>query len=147
MTLEIGGAVSVQLWTWSGRPWTRVSISGACTPDACTLEIAGTPADADESDVYTLTIDPGPGSASVITADLHGLPRDMWTDLDRIARDGVGVADLDGLELGSVRWFPPPDHHQFALAYRSGGEEGARALDVLVDLSSGEVLETKEPAG
>lgn len=146
-TDAVAAAIAAEAWTWDGRPWDGISVSGSCGPSTCNLELAGASTDAAGTDLYSFSIDLESGMVSLTATDLHGYPIELEPAMDATARAGVPVAELDGLALVAARWLPPPRTDAYWLSYRSGGEEGARALDVLVDLSSGEVLETKEPAG
>jgi len=140
-TDAVASAVAAELWTWDGDPWLSWSAGGACGPQMCSLDVAGSPASAAGTDLYTFVIDAGSGAVTLASTDLHGHPTRLEARLHAIARRELEAADLDGLSLVGTRWLPPPDTDRYWLAYRSGGEEGAPRLDVLVDLASGEVLE------
>ena len=137
-TTPIATAVADQLWTWSGQPWTSISIGGSCGPERCSLDVAGMTAEAAGEDLYQLEI--AGGVVTLVGSQLGGYPPSLESELDAIARSDVGDR-LEGLILQSARWLPPPDLGRFVLAYRSGGEERSPALDVTVDLRTGEVVE------
>lgn len=140
-TQEIAGAVADRLWTWSGDPWTSLSIGGACGPETCSLDVAGAAADGSGEDLYQLEVRPANGSVRVLATELGAYPPELDRELDAIARAALGPR-LEGLVLASARWLPPPDAGRFVLAYRSGGEEGSPAADVTVDLATREVIES-----
>ena len=137
-TTPIAAAVADQLWTWSGQPWTSISIGGSCGPERCSLDVAGVTADGAGEDLYQLEI--AGGVVRLLGSQLGGYPPSLESELDAIARSEVGDR-LVGLILQSARWLPPPDLGRFVLAYRSGGEERSPALDVTVDLRTREVVE------
>lgn len=139
-TETIAAAIAAEVWTWSAEPWETIAASGGCGPATCTLELAGAPPDAAGVDLYTFEIDPAGESVSLSASDLHGYPAALEPQLDAAAREDVPAAELEGLALAAAAWLPPPDSGRFRLAYRSGGEEGAPGLDVVLELGSGEVL-------
>lgn len=142
-TLEtdaIASAVAAQLWTWSGEPWPTLTIGGACGPERCSLDVAGTPPGAAGEDLYQLEVTDG--AVTLLGSQLQGYPPELDSALDAIARDGARER-LDGLVLQGVRWLPPPDAGRFVLSYRSGGEEGSPAADVTVDLATHSIVELR----
>jgi hypothetical protein len=145
MSEAIAGAIAEQAWTWDGVPWESISVGAACGPDACSLDLAGTPAGGAGTDLYSFTVDPGSGTVELLSTDLHGYPPALEEELDAAARAALDADELAGLALVGARWLAPPDTDRYWLAYRSGGEEGSPGIDVLLDLASGEVLETVEP--
>jgi hypothetical protein len=138
---QVAATLAHQAWTWDGAPWESLSISAACGPDACSLELAGAPAGAAGADLYSFNVDPDARRVELLATDLHGYPESLEADLDAAARAALEPSRLEGLALVGARWLPPPDTNRYWLAYRSGGEEGSPSLDVLLDLASGEVLE------
>jgi hypothetical protein len=138
---QVAATLAHQAWTWDGAPWESLSISAACGPDACSLELAGSPAGAAGADLYSFSVDPDARRVELLATDLHGYPESLEADLDAAARAALEPSRLEGLALVGARWLPPPDTNRYWLAYRSGGEEGSPSLDVLLDLASGEVLE------
>jgi hypothetical protein len=142
-TRPIAGAIGELVWTWAGTPWETVSVGGACGPTECTVELAGSSAGAAGADLYTFAVDPADGTVTLESTDLHGYPAALDTVLDELAREAAGDA-MDELALVSARWLPPPDAGRYWLAYRTGGEEGAPGLDLLLDAATGEVVEQRE---
>lgn len=142
-TDALAGAIAEQLWTWDGEPWATWSIGGACGPDACTLDVAGSPPGDAGTDLYTFELDVGSVTVALAGTDLHGYPPDLEARLDAVARGAIDAERLAGLSLVGVRWLPPPETDHYWLAYRSGGEEGSPRLDVMVDLASGDVIEAR----
>jgi hypothetical protein len=139
-TPEIAAAIAERVWTVGGEPWAVAGIGGSCGPQACDLEVAGAPADLAGEDLYLFRIEPASGSVELTGSVLLGLHPDIVTELDRLVRERYD-GDLEGFALSTVRWLPPPDDGRFVLAYRSGGEEGSPAIDLLFDATTGEVSE------
>ena len=140
-TEAIAAAVADTIWTLQGDRWDAIASSGACDPDTCTLEVAGSAAGDAGEDVWVLSVDPATADVEVVNADLHAIPTTAAEAIDRLARAAEGGAALDDLLLTSVRWHPPPDDGTFALAYRSGDEEESCSIDVRLDIVSGELTE------
>lgn len=142
-TEAIATAVADTIWTLQGDRWDSIATSGACDPNACTLEVAGSAAGDAGEDVWLLAVDPATAEVEVVDANLHAIPRVTADAVDLVARGADGGAALDDLLLTSVRWLPPPDDGTFALAYRSGDEEESCSIDVRLDLDSGELTEVE----
>jgi hypothetical protein len=140
-TDAIAAAVAERLWTWDGEPWDGLSIGGACGPEGCSLDVAGSPGGGAGTDLYSFSIDPAAGDVEMTASDLHGYPPALESELDAIARAALAADQLRGLRLSGGRWLPPPDEGRYWLAYRSGGEEGAPGVDVLLDHVSRRVIE------
>ena len=139
-TPEVAAAVAEQIWTIGGRPWAVASIGGSCGQQSCNLEVAGAPGGLAGEDLYLFHVDPGSGSVELTQSVLLGLDPETVGELDRLVRERY-QGDLEGYGLATVRWLPPPDVGRYVLAYRSGGEEGSPALDLVFDAVSGEVSE------
>ena len=137
-TPEIAAAVAEQIWTIGGRPWAVASIGGSCGPERCDLEVAGSPGGVAGEDLYLFGVDPATGSVELLQSVLLGLDPETVSELDRLVRERY-EGDLDDYGLSTVQWLPPPDVGRFVLAYRSGGEEGSPALDLVFDAVTGEV--------
>ncbi len=139
-TDAIALAVSHMVWTWDGRPWDLLSIGGACGPTSCTLDVAGSRAGSDGSDLYSFEV-AADGTVTLISSDLHAYDASLDETLDRVARAAAG--DLTtGLTYVGASWLPPPDTGLYRLAYRTGGEEGAPGRDLVLDLASGQIVDT-----
>lgn len=138
-TDAVAGAIAERLWTWDGQPWATWTVAGSCGPASCSLDVAGDAPDGAGTDLYTFSIERSTGVVDVAGTDLHGYPPGLEARLDAIARGALDAADLEGLTLVGARWLPPPETDRYWLAYRSGGEEGAPRLDVVVDLATGAV--------
>jgi hypothetical protein len=143
-TDAVATAVAAELWTWDGAPWQTWAVGGACGPDTCSLDVAGTPAGGAGTDLYSFSIGLDREAVTLVATDLHGYPAALEAELDAAARGVLAATDLEGLRLVAARWLPPPETDRYWLAYRTGGEEGSPRLDVLLDLASGEVLEVSE---
>lgn len=141
-TDEIAGVVSRELWTWDGQPWQVLSIGGACGPDSCSLDVAGSRGDTSGADLYSFVVDPASRAVTISTTDLHAYPGGLDVSLKAAAR-AAGGESLDGLAFVGASWLPPPHAGRYWLAYRSGGEEGAPGLDLLIDLASGKLIEKR----
>ncbi len=145
-TNAIATSVADQLWTWSGEPWATVTIGGACGDAACSLDVAGTPQDVERTDQYSFTILPDSGDVQLTDANLQGLPASLVSQLDAVARDQLTSGELEGLALLAAAWLLPAQDDHYRLAYRSGGEEGAPGVDVIVDRAAGTVLSVETVA-
>jgi hypothetical protein len=141
-TDEIAAAVARELWTWGGQAWPSMQIGGSCGPASCSLEVGGSPRGAAGSDLYVLRVDLASSAVSVDNIDLHGYPAALDRDLKAACSANAPNA-VAGLAFTSARWIPPPDAGRFWVAYRSGGEEGSRGVDLLVDLATGELLDRR----
>ena len=140
-TDAIAARLSERVWTWDGKPWTTLSIGGACGPSRCSLDVAGSRNGAAGADLYTFAV-AGDGAVTLVTADLHAY--EAWLDSTLDAAGRAAAADqLTGLAYLGARWLPPPDQGRYWLAYRSGGEEGAPGLDLLLDLATGRILDSR----
>ncbi len=135
-TQAIATAIAERTFTFDGDPWLAMTASGSCSATSCTVEIAGAPSGALGEDVYVFTVDTASGAVALSDSNLRGLPEALLPELDAAAR-GTWNGDLDGLILASARWLPPPDRHVVILSYRSGGEEGAPAIDLRLDVARG----------
>jgi hypothetical protein len=142
----IAADIAKQVWTYAGESWQTIVIGASCGPERCTLDVAGTPAGGAGEDLYTFSVVPASAAVSLLVADLHGYPPALDAELDAVARGGLAPDRLAGLELLGARWLQPPQSGRFVLSYRSGGEEGSEALDVVIDLPSRTVLEVRRPA-
>ncbi len=140
-TQEVAAAVADTIWTLQGESWDSIATGGTCDGGQCSLEIAGSAAGDAGEDVWVLSVDPATADVRVVDADLHGIPLETADAIDRLARSVDGGDALDGLLLTSVRWNAPPDESMFDLAYRSGDEEESCAMDVRLDVLSGELTE------
>ena len=139
-TGAIAAAVAGHVWTWDGQPWETLSVGGACGPAACDLDVAGSTDARAGADLYTFTVDPAGGDVTLQSTDLHGYPAALDAELDQMARAEAGN-ELDDLAFVAARWLPPPDQGRFWLVYRTGGEEGAPGVDLLLDTATGAILE------
>jgi hypothetical protein len=139
-TPEIADAIAAEIWTIGGEPWAVASIGGSCGPQACDLEVAGTPEGLAGEDLYLFRVEPSSGSVERTGSVLLGIEPETVAELDRLVRERYD-GDLEDFALATVRWLPPPDEGRFILAYRSGGEEGSPAIDLEFDAASGEVIE------
>ena len=139
----VAAAIAAQIWTWDGQPWQTLSVGGACGPSACDVEVAGSTDGMAGSDLYAFTIDRTTGEATLELSDLHAYPAALDEELDEMARAEAGDALAD-MAFVSARWLPPPDQGRFWLAYRTGGEEGAPGLDLLLESATGAIVERHE---
>jgi hypothetical protein len=142
-TDAVAAAVAEQVWTWNGQPWQTLSVGGACGPAACDLDVAGSMDGMAGTDLYTFTANPASGEVTLQSTDLHAYPAALDPELDEAAR-AVAGDELGDLAFVSARWLPPPDQGRFWLAYRTGGEEGAPGLDLLLDTTTGVIVERRE---
>jgi hypothetical protein len=139
-TDAIAAALAEQIWTWDGEPWAIISVGAACGESQCSVDVAGSKEGVAGADLYTFNVSVGDGTVDLVTTDLRAYPAALDASLDRVAR-AAGAAELGALSYAGAQWLPPPDEDRYRLAYRSGGEEGAPGVDLLLDLATGEVLE------
>ncbi len=140
-TDAVASRLADALWTVDGDAWDRTSIGGSCGSTSCTLEVAGSRDDVAGEDLWIFEIDPGTGELIVVSAELRSLPEALVADLDALARAEVADGGLDDLLLTTARWLPPPQEDSFALSYRSGGEEGSCAAELIVDARTGTIVD------
>ncbi|HET7685096.1 MAG TPA: hypothetical protein VFM19_01675, partial [Candidatus Limnocylindria bacterium] len=141
----IAAGLAAQLWTWSGDPYPTLVVGGSCGPQRCTVEVSGAPSGAAGADLYVYSVARDTRQVVIEGTDLRGYPAVLDPIIDRVVRDALDPALLDGLILTGAAWQLPPATGQLLAAYRSGGEEGSPGLDVLVDLTTGAVLEVRAP--
>jgi len=132
-TDAIAAALAAATWTFDGRPWTTMAVSGSCGPESCSVELAGGRPESHGDDVWIFEVRPADASVTVTVAELRGLPNDLVPGLDELARSLLPASTLDGLLLTSARWLAPPDDGAFVLAYRGDGEEGSCVVDLTLD--------------
>jgi hypothetical protein len=140
-TDAIASALADAIWTFDGRPWEIIAAGGSCGPNACTLEIAGSPPGALGDDAWVFEVVPADSSLKVTTVELRGLPADLPPRLDELTRSLLPTPELEGMTLASARWLPPPEDGTFVLSYRGDGEEGSCGMDVTLDAAGEAVLE------
>lgn len=142
-TEDVAAAVAEGIWTWDGEPWDTLSVGGACGPAECSLDVAGSADGMAGADLYSFTVGTATGEVTQAPADLHGYPAALDAVLDGMARTAAGD-EIGDLAFVSARWLPPPDEGRYWLAYRTGGEEGAPGLDLLLDAATGQIIERRE---
>lgn len=136
----VADAIAGDIWTIDGATWDTIAIGGFCGHSTCTLDLAGTHIGRAGEDLWTVEVDLGTGETEPIVAEVRSLPWSLVDELDRLAR--TLDADLDPLVLTTVRWLPPPaEPGRFMLSYRSGGEEGSCAREVLLDAAGGDIAD------
>jgi hypothetical protein len=140
-TNALAATLSERVWTWNGQLWTTLSIGGACGPSSCSLDVAGSSDGAAGADLYTFAV-AGDGEVTRVTADLHAYDASLDATLDAAGR-AAAADQLTGLAYLGASWLPPPDQGRYWLAYRSGGEEGAPGLDLLLNLATGQILDSR----
>lgn len=140
-TTAVATAVADAVWTFDGRPWETMVAGGSCGTDTCLLELAGTRTGAAGEDLWVFEVDPGTSTVTLVTAELRAIPPAAVTTVDTAARSQASPGLLDDLELTNAAWTPPPAPSTYELSYRSGGEEGACAVEIVVDGTSGDLLD------
>jgi len=140
-TDAIAAAIADAIWTFDGGAWDRPIVSGVCGT-TCTLEVSGSHAGTGGEDLWIFHVDPSSGSVEVASAELRALPNHVVDLVDRLARR-LGTSLADDMLLTTVAWQPPPDGDQFSLSYRSGGEEGSCAVEILVDARAGTLVDER----
>ena len=139
-TDAIAASIADAIWTIDGEPWDAILIGASCGA-SCLIEVAGTREGAAGDDVWTFE-QTSTGAAELLAdgVQLHAIPENVVADLDRRARSLLG-ADVEGMTLTSATWQLPPHADEFALSYRSGGEEGSCGLDLVLDAARGEIAD------
>ena len=135
----MAAALAGAIWTYDGRPWTTMALGGSCGADSCTVEVAGGVPGGAGDDAWTFRVTPSTAAVEVLDSDLRAIPSELVTRLDAAARQAD--PSLEGMLLASAEWLPPPDADRFALHYRSGDEEGSPARDVVLDASTGRLVD------
>lgn len=144
-TADIAQAVAAEVYTLTGEPWAAIAVGGSCGAEACDLEVAGAPAGGAGEDLYLFRVVRSTGSVELLQSVLLGIGPETVEELDRIARERW-TGDLDAFGLSAARWQRPPDEARFAMAYRSGGEEGSPGVNLVVDVEAGTVSEAPTSA-
>lgn len=138
MTETLASALASGIWTYDGRPYEALFISGSCDDGPklrCEVLVQGIPAFAktrDYADIYQWVATPGflrPSGEPF----LGGYPAELDDTMDQLARtlDDEGV--LKNLTLVRMGWAPPPLADGFILRYSDGALEGGTTLLVTVD--------------
>lgn len=141
-TSAVADVLARTVWTVDGTPWETMGVGGFCGPSTCTLDLSGAHLGRAGEDLWTVEVDLATGEVTPVVTDVRSLPWDLVDDLDRLARSLDDEGDLGPMALASARWLPPPaEPGQFVLSYRSGGEEGSCAQEILIDADDGEIVE------
>jgi hypothetical protein len=139
-TDEIAAAIADAIWTFDGEAWQTLSVEGACAA-TCTVEIAGSRGVEAGEDLWSFLVDPGTERVTVDFTNLRALPDELVAALDGLARRISSDGALDELRITSAAWTPPPDADRYVLSYRSGGEEGSCAAEIVVDARRGALID------
>ena len=146
-TPAIATAVADAVWTVDGAAWDTSAIGGFCGTQSCTLDVAGAHLNRAGEDLWTLRVDLATGAVEPLAAEVRSLPWELIDELDELARWLDDAGELEPLVLTTVRWLPPPmEAGRFALSYRSGGEEGSCAVELVLDASGGEIVDRSASA-
>ncbi len=153
----VARALAELIWTYDGRPYQRLWMSGDCgdRPAAgeppvthCSLSVQGLPTFApttEWSDSYTFEVDLASG---VFTRSgvlgLRGFPPDLVPDLDRLARSLDAEGRLNAMDLRYISWALPPPDDAFHLRYQFGGLEDAIILIVTLDRAYARILSIEQ---
>jgi hypothetical protein len=141
-TLVIAEEIARTVWTVDGVAWDTAAIGGFCGTSTCTIDLAGAHLGRAGEDLWTVEVDLRSGSVSPMATEVRSLPWALVDELDRLARSLDEEGNLGPMQLTTARWLPPPEKPgRFLLSYRSGGEEGACARDLLLDARRGEIVE------
>jgi hypothetical protein len=141
-TMPIADAIADVIRTADGAAWDTMAIGGYCGTATCTIDIAGAHIGRAGEDLWTLEVDPAAASVEPLVAEVRSLPWDLVDTLDRLARTLDEDGSLGPMILSTARWLPPPaEPGRFVLSYRSGGEEGSCARELLLDAELGEIVE------
>lgn len=141
-TPAIAAEIAQAVWTVDGAGWDTVAAGGFCGASTCTVDLAGAHLGRAGEDLWTLEISRADGTVTPITSEVRSLPWDLVDAVDGLARELDADGDLGPMQLTTARWLPPPDEPgRFVLSYRSGGEEGSCAREVLLDAVRREIVE------
>ncbi len=146
--LDIAQQLADLVWTYDGQPYASLALEGRCGSTLCDIELQGVPAFAPEEDghvdLYLFRVERSTGTVAPIRDDnvqlTSGYPPELDIEIDRVVRAGVNPEVMTGLELRNAVWMQPPNFGQFIVSYDSGNEEGSRAIQVVLDLETGEII-------
>jgi hypothetical protein len=142
----IAAAIADRIWTYDGRPYREVWITGSCNEPVrtrCDLTLEGLPAFAptrDDADSYWFVVHVdapilGPESGQ----GLRGFPPDVAHAIDALARS----LDTDGRfraeALRGIDWALPPPDDAFVLTY-GDDNEGDTMIFVTLDRANRQLL-------
>jgi hypothetical protein len=131
--------------TVDGSPWSTSAIGGSCGNSTCILDVAGSHAGREGEDLWTFEIALRSGAITTLVSDVRSLDAELVASLDELARGRDDQDVLADLVLTTARWLPPPAGLGFfALSYRSGGEEGSCALELVLDAGRGAMVEVTD---
>jgi hypothetical protein len=140
-TQPVAEAVADAIWTIDGGAWDTFAIGGFCGSASCALEVAGTRLGYAGEDLWVLEVDPATATVDVTDATLRSLPPQLVGNLDALARDLVHELPANATLMSSL-WLPPPEvPGRFELSYRTGGEEGSCAIDLVLDVVNRRVVD------
>jgi hypothetical protein len=143
-SMTVAEAIAATVWTVDGSTWDTLAIGGYCGTSTCTIDIAGAHLGRAGEDLWTLEVDPAAGAVEPLVSDVRSLPWDLVDALDRLARSLDEDGTLGPMILSTARWLPPPtEAGHFLLSYRSGGEEGSCARELLLDAAAGSLVEER----
>ncbi|HEX6140804.1 MAG TPA: hypothetical protein VF013_10170 [Candidatus Limnocylindria bacterium] len=141
-TPEVAGAIAEQLWTFTGEPWEAFYVTSRCPGnDTCILELFASASGSEGADSYAFSVTRDDGHVELTGSDLAAVPASALAELDAAIRAGVPASRLEGMAAVGVRWQLPPEQDRLWVSYRSGGEEGSPSLGILVERTTGAVLQ------
>lgn len=139
-TPEVAAAIAARLWTIDGGAPDTLVVSATCGR-TCSVEVAAGRDGTVAEDLWVLAVDPATAAVEVVSTELRAVAPNLVARLDSMGR---GLRPMPAkVLLTTVTWQPPPDTDLFGLAYRSGGEEGSCAIDLLVDAREGTLVDSR----
>lgn len=137
-------ALANVIWSFDGRPFRTVWLTGSCESGRCEVSATGLPhfaASVDEVDVYTLVLDQASGIYSQPSPPyLRGFPPQLVDGLDRQAKALDVRGEFRDKPLLGVEWQIPPPDDAFLLRYGNGNEEQDPTIRVILARRDGRLV-------
>ena len=141
----VAAALADRIWTFDGRPYRELSISGSCDEGGlgrCDLSVSGLPAFApnrETNDHYYFSVNVQ--SAVVIpgASGLEAYPPELGPEVDALVRSLDTERQLQKQGLRGVEWALPPPDDAFRLVY-GGDNEGDLMIYVTLDRANRQIL-------
>ena len=142
----IAAALADRIWTYDGRPYREIWITGSCNEPGrtrCDLAVSGLPAFAptrDWEDAYFFAVDLRSGVILPTTEPgIRGLPAELVPEIEDLARALDADGRLEGMLLRHVRWLPPPPDDAYVVTF-GDDNEGDTMIFVTLDRANRRIL-------